>query len=173
MNIRACTNCERQTALEDSSFCKNCLIVDNKRIRTLEMKYGLPEGGYKQLLEKQDGRCAICERSGLRLHIDHDHDTREVRGLLCSSCNTGIGHLADDLKRLHAAIEYLSKSHTGYFQPIRYKNITSRMDVPENHGHCKKCDRIKPADEMVKSGDRIYRICKSCRSDQYFASTCR
>lgn len=171
MNIRACTNCQRQTALDDSVFCKNCLIVDNKRIKAIEMKYGLPEGGYAALFKKQNGRCAICDRSGLKLHVDHDHSTREVRGLLCSSCNTGIGHLSDDIKRLESAITYLSKCHTGYFQPIRYKNITSRVDVPENHGHCKKCDKVKPVEDMVRSKNRVYRICKQCRSDKYFETT--
>lgn len=41
------------------------------------------------------------------LAIDHDHETGEVRGLLCSACNTSIGLLGDDLGRIEAAALYL------------------------------------------------------------------
>jgi hypothetical protein len=61
----------------------------------------------------QKGCCAICgvhqnERSdGKDLAVDHDHETGEVRGLLCTNCNTGIGQLQEDPEVLLKAIEYL------------------------------------------------------------------
>ena len=76
-------------------------------------KYGITQADYEAMLVAQDGRCAICGRRGSgtkqhdRMSIDHDHGTGRVRGLLCRSCNKGIGYFDDEVERLDAAIEYL------------------------------------------------------------------
>ena len=75
-------------------------------------RYGLSLADYDRLLEQQAGGCAICGgvtmwRGEGRLSVDHDHETGEVRGLLCSPCNTGLGHFHDDAERLRRAIIYL------------------------------------------------------------------
>ena len=57
----------------------------------------------------QDGVCGICGKDK-RLMVDHDHKTGKVRGLLCSSCNRGLGALGDEEIGLHRAIEYLQRS---------------------------------------------------------------
>lgn len=62
---------------------------------------------YAALVANQDGRCAICGERAQPLCVDHDHDTGEIRGLLCSSCNIGLGHLRDDARRLLAGVHYL------------------------------------------------------------------
>lgn len=71
------------------------------------LKYGLTDAEYSHLLVEQDGLCAICYEEPAT-HVDHDHVTGEVRGILCRSCNLGIGHLRDDVELLRAAIEYLT-----------------------------------------------------------------
>lgn len=88
----------------------------SKRTYNLWATYGLTDADYDQMLEEQGSRCAICRRTpaeahrdGSRLRVDHDHATGEVRGLLCVSCNSGIGQLGDDAGRLRAAIEYLAR----------------------------------------------------------------
>jgi len=71
-------------------------------------KYGMTVEQYDKLLEKQNGVCAICKRSPEQmLAVDHCHETGRVRGLLCRSCNLGIGHLDDDVSKVWAAMEYL------------------------------------------------------------------
>jgi hypothetical protein len=78
--------------------------------------YGLTPEEYEALREAQGGVCAICKREETRtykgriraLAVDHDHETGEVRGLLCSDCNQGIGWFRDDPELLQAAIEYLA-----------------------------------------------------------------
>jgi hypothetical protein len=76
-------------------------------------KYGLLPGDYDQWYEAQDGCCVICgtHQDDLRepLHIDHCHKTDEVRGLLCRTCNVGLGYFKDNPERLDAAREYLLK----------------------------------------------------------------
>jgi hypothetical protein len=64
----------------------------------------------EKLMEAQKGFCAICGRERNRpLDLDHNHKTGEPRGLLCRSCNNGLGLFEDDPKRLRAAADYLEK----------------------------------------------------------------
>lgn len=72
---------------------------------------------HQELLLKQDSKCAICGRSGgtgltngTRLHVDHDHKTNKIRGLLCGSCNVGLGHFRDRKDLLQIAINYLQEN---------------------------------------------------------------
>ena len=65
---------------------------------------------------QQEGRCAICSRHESefkkRLHVDHDHVTGSIRGLLCQQCNVGLGNFADSCERLTNAKDYLTKYKT-------------------------------------------------------------
>ena len=61
-----------------------------------------------KLLEEQNGRCAICEEILFDPELDHNHDTDEIRGLLCPKCNRGIGQFKDNPLLLVKAIEYLT-----------------------------------------------------------------
>lgn len=85
------------------------------RARMLGRRYGLSVERYQQLFKKQRGRCAICRHpfgKGRRYgpHVDHDHRTHRVRGLLCTSCNQGLGRFGDDAARLAAAARYLRRT---------------------------------------------------------------
>jgi hypothetical protein len=75
--------------------------------------YGLTVEQYEALLERQAGRCAICrtDEPGGRgnWHVDHCHESNAVRGLLCATCNVGLGMFRDDPTRLAAAIAYLKE----------------------------------------------------------------
>jgi Recombination endonuclease VII len=60
------------------------------------------------LLKRQGGACAICCKKSTRpLCVDHCHVTRRMRGLLCRTCNLGIGHFNDDPRLLRTALAYL------------------------------------------------------------------
>jgi hypothetical protein len=69
--------------------------------------YGISMADYEAMFERQGGACAICKRTGVTLCVDHCHLTGEVRGLLCSQCNSAIGFCSDDPAVLLAAAEYL------------------------------------------------------------------
>jgi Recombination endonuclease VII len=78
----------------------------------LRKNFGISQADYERMLSKQGGCCAICRRpprTGSSLHVDHDHDTGLVRGLLCFRCNGGIGQLGEDVERLVTATAYLQK----------------------------------------------------------------
>jgi hypothetical protein len=85
--------------------------------RWLNAKYGLTPEDFDRLLEEQHGACAVCGREmGADLHVDHDHKTNEVRGLLCGSCNRGIGLLQENPKVLYAAGRYLIEFKVGQYE---------------------------------------------------------
>ena len=76
----------------------------------LKHQYGLSKQDYEHLLYLQGDGCKICgdiadKRFGL--HVDHDHKTGKIRGLLCKNCNYGLGQFKDDAKRLERAAQYL------------------------------------------------------------------
>lgn len=90
---------------------------NRKRKYELKKLYGITPLEYDDLLEAQDFRCAICStdepgHKGLFM-VDHNHDTDEIRGLLCNKCNSGLGMFDDSVARLSLAIEYLRK-HGSY-----------------------------------------------------------
>lgn len=71
---------------------------------------------YDELAVMQGGEfCKICGagRGAKRLHVDHDHETGEIRGLLCSLCNAMLGQARDNPATLQAGIDYLSTARTG------------------------------------------------------------
>jgi hypothetical protein len=89
----------------------------------IRRKYSLTPDQYESLSREQNGRCAICNtlpRRRSRLHVDHDHATGLVRGLLCNQCNLGLGHFSDEVSRVAAAFRYLNNGGT-----IRERSETS------------------------------------------------
>jgi len=82
----------------------------------LKYRYGLTPEQYNTKLVEQKGVCAICKKpptGGRRLHIDHNHQTGEVRGLLCNGCNRGIGYLQESQEVLLEAVRYLQVRGSG------------------------------------------------------------
>ncbi len=80
------------------------------RARRLKYAYNITEDQLHEMKVAQDGCCAIC-KSPEKLVIDHCHSTGVVRGLLCNTCNIGLGHFKDEVSRMKSAIAYLEKEH--------------------------------------------------------------
>jgi hypothetical protein len=81
-------------------------------------KFGITLETYNEMLAKQDRRCAICRtdkpfgdsKRFERFPVDHCHERNIIRGLLCNSCNNGLGRFKDDSKLLRAAADYLDRN---------------------------------------------------------------
>jgi hypothetical protein len=103
---------ERQLAKLRKRHATDPEYRERHRGHQIKTAYGLLPEQYQALVDKQDGLCAICRgpsTDGRALHIDHNHETGAVRGLLCFECNSGLGKFGDDLETLRAALRYLVK----------------------------------------------------------------
>lgn len=89
-------------------------VNESARRHLLQKKYGLTMEGFEALVAKQQGACASCGRAfgttpSTRPNVDHDHETGEIRGVLCHGCNAGIGLLGDSMEGVQQALNYLQK----------------------------------------------------------------
>lgn len=135
--VRTCRTCRVQKTLEEFTRvkgkivlrCRQCTTArtwtwrqqnpDGKRAYDLKRLFGITIDDYERLFSEQHGVCAICKhaeriidpRTGelRRLAVDHCHERKQVRGLLCADCNKALGAFQDDPSLLRAAIEYLTK----------------------------------------------------------------
>lgn len=136
--LKKCTRCGIAKTKEDfypnpeykcgfRPDCKEC-CKKNKKPKTKEQSknsslrryYGITLNDYHEMFKEQEGVCAICgepqieqNRGGrivTALSVDHNHDNGKVRGLLCMSCNLGLGSFKDNKMNLLKAAIYLEKS---------------------------------------------------------------
>ncbi len=90
-----------------------------KRRAHLKSTYGIALEFYDALLATQNGVCAVCHQPETELRrgtvksldVDHNHDTGQIRGLLCSACNTALGLLREDPLRIKALFEYIERAN--------------------------------------------------------------
>ena len=78
----------------------------------LKRKYGMTMEQYEAMLEAQGGGCFICgrpPRQDISLHVDHDHSTGAIRGILCFCCNNALADFQEDPMLLRKAIGYLDR----------------------------------------------------------------
>ncbi|KAB2348952.1 endonuclease VII domain-containing protein [Actinomadura rudentiformis] len=106
-----------------AAYCRPCHTATMAEIKQrthgsernylLKLRYGITEQEVAQMAARQGGLCAIC-LSGAAKHVDHDHKTGKVRGLLCFSCNGALGQFGDDPRRMRAAAAYLERHAKGF-----------------------------------------------------------
>lgn len=102
---------------KDKRFIKRDRNISKKS--TLRKRFNLSFEDFNRLFEKQNGVCAICgqkeaiinknTKEPISLSVDHCHNTKQIRGLLCSRCNTALGSFNDSTELLKKAIHYLEK----------------------------------------------------------------
>jgi len=93
----------------------------------LRNKFGLTPDKYDRILESQGGVCALCEcppTPGISLHVDHDHGTGEIRGLLCVRCNNALGLFREDPDLLRRAARYVTADAKHRSQRTRSERLT-------------------------------------------------
>lgn len=121
------------------SFCKGCWKAARveyrkkhpERAKAVDLKvhYGISLEDYNEKFALQKGSCAICNRhqSSFKraLSVDHNHLTKELRGLLCGQCNTALGKFQESIEVLQNAIAYLNR----YNSRVGDKNTTMIRQV--------------------------------------------
>jgi len=114
--LRHCKDCKPST-IENNRIRK----ISKKQVKTkdpmrernvyLKNRYDITIKDYETMLSKQSNSCAICGISQSEcdylFHVDHDHKTGKVRGLLCRQCNYGLGCFKDTISNFINAIKYL------------------------------------------------------------------
>lgn len=114
---RWCAGCQSYVPLfyVTGSRCKSCASVAAHSSRVKGV-YGISEDEYLAMLAIQGGRCFICQRvpRSKRLAVDHDHETGEVRGLLCADSERGCNHAIlgniKDVAMARRILLYLAKT---------------------------------------------------------------
>lgn len=101
--------------------CQNTRVREQGRDYSLRSKYNITLEQYEKLLANQNGVCALCgltetaidkyHKEIKSLAVDHCHETGKVRGLLCSSCNIGIGNLKHNPELLRKAALYCEEAN--------------------------------------------------------------
>lgn len=129
--VKLCSRCKAEKELSafskdkyhssgHKSQCKVCAAGDFKAWRTenieyarkadrilhYKRKYGLSQEHAEQLVENRNGQCLICQQEA-PLVVDHCHVSGDVRGLICSACNSVLGYAKDNPQTLRNAIAYL------------------------------------------------------------------
>lgn len=100
----------------------------------LARAYNLTIDNYQQLVDEQEGRCAVCDslpKPGRRLHIDHDHHTGETRGLLCGACNTALGLMEERVDLINRLGDYAHRA-ARLREEVRQRP-RSVLGVPRRH----------------------------------------
>lgn len=135
-----CAKCGEEKASSDfgvckakknglQSYCRTCSTktrreyvakrppLDKERASQFKYRYGVTKEAFDSMWEDQDGKCCICQEDlSLELRgyaIDHNHETGQVRGLLCNKCNTGLGLFMDNPDFLNRAEGYLRERGHG------------------------------------------------------------
>ncbi len=138
---RICELCnqEHRPRNFNQRWCDNCTGggKDKKRVRL----HGLPSSLFEKMFEQQGHRCKICHkefetrlntRLKKSLFVDHDHDTNQVRGLLCPRCNNGMSYI-DNAKWLDSALRYVddarSDTNAAFVHPPRRHHYVRNKPV--------------------------------------------
>ncbi len=117
--FKRCASCESVKPLAEfcvharqsggrGCYCKPCRSQRNRDWR-FAREYGLTPEAYRALIDGQGGTCAICRERAAE-HVDHDHVTGAVRGVLCFPCNAALGQLQDRVGVLRKGIDYLERT---------------------------------------------------------------
>jgi len=115
---------DKQNSTGYKSACKDCSNLDFKKWRTENLDKVRQQDKIKMLVKKYNltkeeaavyannriGECTICKAETFRV-VDHCHTTGEIRGFICSACNSMLGYAKDNIKTLEAAIKYLKEHY--------------------------------------------------------------
>jgi hypothetical protein len=98
---------QRERARRDEEKHRQEHGVSRSYTRMVKKRYGLSWEEYKERISRAKGLCELCGKPFNKPHLDHCHDSKRIRGVLCHQCNVGIGMFMDDPDILAKAVAYL------------------------------------------------------------------
>ena len=176
---RRCPFCRAEKSVEQfprnrsvksgrGNYCKPCHNAISKRNRErahgsvrnywLKRRYGITEDDLRVLVERQEGLCAIC-RSRRARHVDHDHATGRVRGILCFRCNGALGQFSENCDWLQRAAEYVEPLSSSVSEESATYGAPMKI--------CRDCGENKRLEDFPRnrnSGDGRHCYCKPCHN---------
>jgi hypothetical protein len=147
--MRWCPDCQTAKPLTEfprnrsgkgghGSYCKPChnartranIVKNHGNSRNYHLKgrYGITGADYDRMLASQGGLCAGCRKAPPQ-HVDHDHETDAVRGLLCFNCNQALGNVRDDVYVMRGLVAYLDAHRFADGRPPREEHDLSPLNV--------------------------------------------
>lgn len=154
-----CIKCDRTLDITEFTYinrktgkrrhtCRDCRNQNRWFMRRVQFEYA-------ELLQEQNGKCAICkiDSEKSRLSIDHNHKTLEIRGLLCHECNSGIAYFDESPNYLISAAIYLIGGRDE--KPFTIANTDPNFDL-EHYGRISKLRTQAGVGQRVPlSGDAL------------------
>ena len=151
-------------------------VLSPNAIRQMRYRYGIEPEEYYQLLLKTNGFCTLCEvpfskgekqggtqrRGGHLPCVDHCYTTGEVRGLLCSSCNIGLGQFSDSSTLLKKAAKYIEENE---MQNLNAEDIKQTQNVQILR--YLQSPKKSYATSTIRSYATKLRTCRSSRNIHY------
>ena len=119
--LNVCKTCDAKARMDrywSASEEERAQHKINNRIGAYKRNYGLKHDVAVSLAKNRIGECQICSKV-TKLVVDHCHDTKIVRGLICDSCNKVLGHSFDNPQTLIKAAEYLRNNTMTEIQDIQ------------------------------------------------------
>jgi hypothetical protein len=112
-------------------YCIKNKERDYKRIRNYHLKrnYNININELNDMVLKQNNKCKICKNELKKLHIDHNHKTNKVRGILCEKCNLALGLFQENISIILNAAEYLKQDQSSN-NIIQFPNINLAVTMP-------------------------------------------
>ncbi len=124
---------DKENARDRERFHGNSARKQQLSDRSLLKYYGITRADYDRMSAEQNYRCAICgQETTNALHVDHNHQTKQVRGLLCENCNFGIGLFDENPETMAKAIVYLNLPPVlpQDIRPIPDERLSARFEIP-------------------------------------------
>jgi hypothetical protein len=165
---KTCPDCNEHKPVEDfpknkgtadgrHTYCKPChnargretadRLYGGTSFYHRKYRYGLEAGEWDEMMLDQGDVCGVCgERPAV--HLDHDHVTGKIRGILCFNCNGGLGQFGDRVDIMMRAIDYLERTSESQWQ----RTLASTAGYPP-------ITRPRAAAASTTSSERLRRIC--------------
>ena len=114
-NYKAMNAVREHVARKEGRWASSKYVPGSKTWVMRKMRYGISEQDFQEMFG--DGFCPLCGRKMVHAHVDHNHKTGKVRGVLCARCNNVVGIIENRLPNLTGILDWVNEKHPQNFAP--------------------------------------------------------